>query len=148
MAEQTVSLLDQIKEVAEIRRNASELLEAKKQSYAKWEQDNNELLAQISLATEVQDKAETLLRELTIKAYNETGSKQPAPGLGIREYTRLEYDPKEALKWAMQHQIALSLDKKSFEGFAKATPLEFVQVHQEVQATIATDLNKVLEEIK
>jgi len=42
----------------------------------------------------------------------------------------------------------LSLDKKSFEGFAKATPLEFVKVTQEVQATIATDLGKYIMEVK
>jgi len=30
----------------------------------------------------------------------------------------------------MSHQIALSLDKKSFESFAKATPLEFVTIEE------------------
>jgi len=52
----------------------------------------------------------------------------------------LDYDPKEALKWAMEHQIALSLDKSSFDKFAKATPLDFVTIREEPRAQIAQNL--------
>jgi len=143
-----ISLLDQIKEVrgARLRLEVAKL--EKEQSFTEWEKANTDLLQEVNSAFAEVTTSETLLRELTVKAYNETGSKTPAPGVGIREVTKLEYDPKEALKWAMSHQIALSLDKKSFEGFAKATPLDFVEVKTEPQATIATDLNKALEEKK
>lgn len=144
---QTISLLDQIKVVAEARSNAKAYNEEKKKIYEEVEEKHASLFADAFNANQIVGEAETLLRELTIKAYNETGSKQPALGVNIRETTKLNYDPKEALKWAMEHQIALSLDKKSFEGFAKATPLDFVEVTTEAQATIATDLNKVLEGI-
>ena len=40
----------------------------------------------------------------------------------------------------MEHQIALSLDKSNFEKIAKTTPLPFVTIGKEVQATIATNL--------
>ncbi len=138
-------LLGHVKEVAVARQRLEVAKILKEQAFAKWEKDNADLIQEVNVASAEVTTTETLLRELTIKAYNETGNKTPAPGIGIREITKLEYDPKEALKWAMSHQIALSLDKKSFDGFAKATPLDFVKVYQEPQATIASDLSKILE---
>jgi len=143
---QTVSLLDQIKEVAKAREQKFLLGMAKQRSYEQWLETNLELMEQLANAETEVTEQEALLRELTIKAYNETGSKAPAPGVGIRELTKLDYDPKEALKWALEHKIALSLDKKTFEGFAKTTPLDFVAVTEELQATIATDLTQYLTE--
>jgi len=142
--EQTISLLDQIKEVAVARQRLEVAKLEKEMAFATWEKEHADLLQEVNSAFAEVTVTETLLRELTIKAYNETGSKNPAPGVGIRELTKLDYDPKEALKWALHHEIALSLDKKSFEGFAKATPLDFVKVSTEPQATIATDLSKAL----
>jgi len=138
-------LENQIKVVAQARKLAKEAVEAKISAYSEWEMANRNLIDNVTQTSEFASAAETVLRDLTIQVYQATGNKAPAFGVGIRELTKLEYDPKEALKWAMSHQIALSLDKKSFEGFAKATPLEFVKVNVEAQATIATDLSKVLE---
>jgi hypothetical protein len=122
--EQTISLGDQIKAVAQIRQGIKKLREEANKVYAEWEQQHNVLLSNLALSGQQLAEEESLLRELTIKAYRETGSKSPAPGVGIREMTKL-------------------LDKRSFETFAKATPLDFVDVYQEVQATIATDLEAV-----
>ena len=71
---QTISLLDQIKEVAKVRGMAQILLEAKKASQAEWELNNMRLLSEVATASEKVSEAESLLSELTIKAYNETGS--------------------------------------------------------------------------
>ena len=87
---------------------------------------------------------EDQLRLLTIAAYNLTGNKQPVPGVGIRESTKLDYEPGAALRWATEHKIALSLDKKAFEGIAKTSQLDFVTSRTEIQATIATDLAAVV----
>jgi len=138
-------LLEQVKVVAEARQRALKALEAKNAARLKWESENRALLDEATLTAALVASEESKLRDLTLQAYHETGNKAPAPGVGVREVIRLDYDPKEALKWATEHQIALSLDKKSFEGFAKATPLEFVKVTQEPQAIIAQDLSKVLE---
>ncbi len=145
---QTISLLEQVKLVSEARNLKQGLEYAKKESYARWEAENKDLLERIVYLNEYVAEAEQKLRELTLRAYNETGSKQPAPGVAVRELTRLEYDVKQALSWAIEHKICLSLDKRAFEGFAKATPLEFVEVWTELQATIATDLSKILLEVK
>ena len=141
-------LLEQIKVVVHARQVAKEAQELKDKAFNDWYGANNHLYINLELASNAQDEAETRLRELTIMAYHETGSKTPALGVGIRELTKLEYEPKEALKWALEHKISLALDKKSFEGFAKATPLDFVKVYTELQATIATDLSAAVEKQK
>ncbi len=137
-------LQEQIKVVATARKLAQEKADTWKTARTIWEESNKNLLDEAMQTSQFVSAAEIRLRELTLQAFTETGNKAPAPGVGIREVTKLDYDSKDALKWAMEHQIALNLDKKSFEGFAKATPLEFVRITQEPQAIIATDLSKYL----
>jgi len=140
-------LLEQIKAVAEARQIKAEIDQQVKDSRAKWEAENQGLLdQQRSLAEEVAG-CESMLRDLTLKAYQETGNKAPAPGVGIREVTKLEYDAKKAFDWAIQHAMALKLDTATFEKIAKASPPEFVKIHTDPQATIATDLSNILQEV-
>ena len=141
-----VKLSEQVQIVAKARQEATELKGRRDALLEDWNKANQELLDALTQAGAGVAEAETKLRELALKAYAETGNKSPSPGVGIREVTKLEYDPKQALTWAIEHKISLSLDKKSFEGFAKAMPLEFVNIHTEPQATIATDLSKIEEE--
>jgi len=143
-----VELKEQIKVVAICRSIAkcnSDILQREREA---WEEDFKEQITLVATTKQDVIDAEAELRELTLLAYAQTGNKTPEKGVGIREVTKIEYDPKEALKWALHHEIALSLDKKSFEGFAKATPLDFVQVHFEPEATIATDLSEFIKEEK
>jgi len=69
-------------------------LSLRRKRLAEWEEQHAELLSDIAENSQFLADAEELLREATIKAYHETGSKQPADGVGIRELTKLEYDPK------------------------------------------------------
>ncbi len=144
MAEIT-ALQEQIKVVALARQVAQFMADKKKAIYDDFISHHTDFFAEVVVTATKASEAEDRLRELTLAIYQETGNKKPCEGVGIREITKLDYDPKEALKWAMSHQIAISLDKKSFEGFAKTTPLDFVKISVEAQATIATDLSKVLE---
>jgi hypothetical protein len=139
-------LMEQIKAVALARENAKIAKESKDAAYSAWEREYKSLLDSVDETAKHLQESETKLREMTIKIYQETGNKQPAPGIGIREITRVEYDPKQAVKWAIEHKIALSLDKKSFEGWAKANQLDFVKISTEPQAIIATDLSAFLSE--
>ncbi len=133
-------LRGQVQVVAIARDKASRLKKQRDDLLEKWNNDNRWLLDRLTQSGADVAAEETTLRELTLQAYQETGNKTPVEGVGIREMTRLEYDQKEALKWAMSHQVALSLDRKTFEGLAKATPLDFVIITKEPQATIATNL--------
>ena len=134
-------LKEQIKVVAEARIKAVILRDKRDALMDEWNKANQELFDALTQAGADVAVEETKLRELALQAYElDKTNKAPAPGVDIREVTKLGYDPKEALKWALHHEIALTLDKKSFEGFAKATPLNFVTISTEPQATIAKDL--------
>jgi len=136
----------QVKVVAQARQEAQSLSDQKKALYDEFQTLHADFFGDVVVATTKVSEAEDKLRDLTIQAYQSTGNKAPAFGVGIRELTKLEYEPKLAFRWALEHKMALSLDKKSFESIAKTTPLEFVKVTTEPQATIATDLSKVLQE--
>lgn len=104
-----------------------------------FEHENAELIAKY---TEARDKAvdETLaLRTLVVRAFEESGEKQVAPGISVRVNKSLKYDPNTALDWARTHQFALALDKKTFEKIASVQPPDFVETVETVSAVIAWD---------
>ena len=136
----TTQLEGQIKVVAEARGRIAQLREEKNLALSMWENENKELLRHLDTTAEAVNVAEAWLRTLTLQAYNETGNKAPAVGVGIREVTKLTYGPREALTWATDHRMALKLDVSAFEKIVKVSPLDFVTITQEPQATIATNL--------
>uniref|UniRef100_A0A6M3L1I4 Uncharacterized protein n=1 Tax=viral metagenome TaxID=1070528 RepID=A0A6M3L1I4_9ZZZZ len=136
-------LKEQINAVVEVREHFDKLATFKKDALAKWEYDNNELLAEIILCTSVKAEAEDKLRELALQAYAETGEKAVAPGVGIRVRTLLGYSTKEAFEWAIEHKLALKLDPSAFEKIAKTSNIPFVSMTEEPTATIATELARV-----
>jgi hypothetical protein len=82
--------------------------------------------------------------------YEATGSKTPAPGVGIRITKAVAYDAGKALLWAREYGLALTVDAKAFERIALASPilpgdpLAFVQVTEQPQATLAKDLGAAI----
>jgi hypothetical protein len=82
-------------------------------------------------------EAEAALRQLAVHHYQATGQKTLAPGVKVRELTRLTYDPQVALAWAIEHRLALQLDVTAFEQLARMTALAFVTQHREPQATLS-----------
>ena len=137
-------LQEQIRVVAAARQEQKFLSDVKRQRLAEWESENKDLLHDISNNAEHLIDADALLRDMAIKVFNDTGNKTPAPGVGIREITRLDYDPQVAFLWATEHKVALKLDTPTFEKIAKASPPDFVKSLVVPQATIATDLSKYL----
>lgn len=105
-----MELLKQIKVVAEAREEYKVLSDKRKTLYDDFQSEHTEFFADVIVAATKTEEAEAKLRELTIKAYQETGSKAPALGVGIKEVTKLEYDAKEAFDWAVEHKIMLKLD--------------------------------------
>lgn len=135
-----VELEEQIKVVVEARGRLGSAVAVKNAIQAEYEADNKDMFDAIKVVSNEVDKAESLLRELTLLAFAETGDKAPAVGVGIREVTKLEYDGKVAFDWAKAHKMALKLDTKAFEKIAKVSPPDFVKIITEPQATIATNL--------
>ena len=105
-----------------------------------WEatQDANFLMQQE--AREAVNVLEAEVKHIRIETFDGE-TKTPLYGIGIREVSKLDYSDDAAYLWALSHQLALKLDKKEFEKIAKATPLYFVNVVTEPQATIARDLS-------
>ena len=110
------------------------------QEHNEWEAAHAASRESVKTAADVLATREKQLREYGLSLYAQTGNKAPCVGVSIRSMTRLQYDAAEALKWARHHDVALSLDKGTFEKIAKVTPPEFVEFIVEPQATIATDL--------
>lgn len=137
-------LQEQIKVVAQARQHREFLADIKKQRLVEWENEHEGLLKDIADNSQFLADAEEVLRDTTIKIFNDTGNKAPAPGVGIRELTKLDYDPQTAFTWATEHKVALKLDTSTFEKIAKASPPDFVKTLTVPQATIATDLSKYL----
>ncbi|KKK65136.1 hypothetical protein LCGC14_2977190 [marine sediment metagenome] len=132
----------QIKVVVAAREMTQRATAERIASYEKWVEVNQPLLDNESTAKIICQEVESALRELTLQAYAETGNKSPAHGVGIREVTKLEYDVKVALDWAVEHTMALKLDSSAFEKIAKVSPPDFVHVSQVPQATIASQLEE------
>ena len=138
------NILDMVKKVALYRSLGAKLAAEKKEQLARWEAENAELLEILAQYTSELAEAEPALRAEAIKIYQETGSKTPGPGVGIRLMQVLSYEEAEAFRWAVEHVMALRLDVKAFEKITKASPLPFVTITQEPQATISGDLEAVL----
>jgi len=115
---------------------------------AEWNRENQKLLDYLTQAGADVAVEEARLRELTLQVYTETGNKSPAVGVSVKIFEVLNYRPDEAKAWAISHGLALKLDVPVFEKVAKADTPDFVKIITEPQATIAIDLNAVLEEKK
>ena len=137
-----VDLEANISRVRSLRLSVSIMKDMIDERRAEWEAENRELLD--ALKTEgirLREEEETL-RAATLEAYRETGSKKPAPGVGIRIVKDLDYEECQAIEWAVEAGAGncLKLDKKNFEKAAEALALDFVTINSIPQATIAKEL--------
>ncbi len=135
-----------INTVVEARAKATEAKKARHDAQVAWEESNAILFQAEAVASGECASAEAKLKEEALKVYAEVGNKTVAPGVGIRLMTRLLYENKEAMDWAVKHELALKLDTSAFEKIAKTSNLPFVTITEEPIATIATELQAVDEE--
>ena len=96
-------------------------------------------LGQVNIDLKV---AEEKLRAATLEAYQETGNKKPAPGVGVRIVKEMLFDEDEAIQWAIRANAmrCLSLQKANFKKVADGLELAFVEILEVPQATIAKEL--------
>jgi hypothetical protein len=113
-------------------------------------QEFEELRQERSDIAEQIDNLRNEINELTLKAYLDTGEKNPASGVGVRVYTNYVYDEDKAFGYCRSRlPAALKLDKRKFEKYVKGVqdvqPLEFVEVKEDPRPTIASDLSEYLD---
>ena len=133
----------QINLVVEARKDNAYYNEAIRELKVVWEDYNKVILEEAARQKEELAASEVTLREMAVAIYAETGDKKVAPGIGIREVTKYAYDEAEALKWAIEHKMALKLDETKFKNHVKADPPDFVIITEEPTATIATELRVI-----
>ena len=109
----------------------------------KFDEENEELLS-LRNAKEVEiEELKEHIAEECISDYNETGVKEFQGGLKIRLNNRVNYDPDKALDWAkinMPAVVKQTLDKRSFDKFAKELDLDFVELKKEPSITYPSEL--------
>lgn len=90
---------------------------------------------------------EDAVRQAALEEYTRSGNKHPHPAIVVRVNKRLHYDVGAALKYCREHfdaAVKVVLDTKVFEKAAQSLGLDFVQITEEPQATIASDLTDYL----
>ena len=138
-----MELKELINKVVEARERMQGATLLRKESYERWAEENDHLFGLEKITKETCQEAETKLREMAIETYLKTLDKAVALGVSIRVMTKLDYDAKEAMEWAVKHELALKLDISKFEKIAKTENLTFVTITEEPTATIATELSRV-----
>lgn len=113
-----------------------------------YEEVNKDVFEQQKLAANSQLEEETKLREMALVLYQEFKEKHLISGVEIKIFENLIYEPGKALAWAKEKGLALKLDQKLFEKFAKAEKPDFVEIKEIPQAHIAKDLEKIFEKEK
>ena len=101
----------------------------------RWERENRELIKKIESAKADLLKLKNKIMFEAGVEYTDTGNKQLLGGLGIRCGVNLIYDENDALLWAQEHQLCLTLDKKAFEKIAKAQDIGFVKKENKITVT-------------
>jgi len=135
-------LTEQIQVVARARESANMAKGVVMALRDLWVIENSEALNDEVINKAIVEVEEAKLRELTLAYYKETKEKKPAIGVEVKITHPIEYDANLAYDWAMEHKIALSLDRKAFEKiveFPEARP-GFVTVKDEPKVYIATKL--------
>ena len=142
MQDVSAVLLQQIEHVKVLREDLESRTQDLHEKQIAFNQENAALIEEKCRLADACSEAEKKLRELTLAAYQATGSKKPAPGVGIRIVKSIEYDPAEARKWAASKGACLTLDTKAFEAVVLKSVFDDApgKVVEHPQATIAKEL--------
>jgi len=142
-------LLELVEMLAMSRKNLNSAIADKTEAQKMVDKIMTPHIEKIKLLAAATDALEQKVRETALTEYEATLDKKPAPGIEIKEFTKLKYDRTLAFQWAIEHDVALipaKLDEKTFERVAMTTRPDFVDVRHTPQVTIAKDLTTALTE--
>lgn len=136
---------EMLKKLAQARIARQRAKEAMSAMLAAVQQSQEYIAAQNAERLHAQMEAELTanIQEDAISAYKATGNKHPEDGVTIKVFTRLQYNPEEALAWAKTNAPFLvieSIDAKQFETLAKGGNVACVTIVDEPRAQIASKL--------
>lgn len=124
--------LKELKEKLELLEQRTNELKNKKQQF---EEENIELIEHINQLNTDITNCKDILRENAETGFLQDGNKKRLGGIGIRVGTALVYDINQALSWAKEHSLCLSLDKRAFEKIAKTQDIDFVDMKERITVT-------------
>ena len=125
----TRTLNDAARRLIAARNDADDLRDEFARRHAKFNADNAALIENRKLAEADVAAAEADVRSLARAHYDATKQTKPIPGIEIKVFKVLRYEPTRAFEWARETKLALvpqSLDTKAFEKIASVTDLPFV----------------------
>jgi hypothetical protein len=142
----------QVRQVANLRRREGELNTKIAEAKAAFWESIRYLTEEAKQLGSECASAEAMLKANTLAHYQQTGETKPTAGVQVKLYTHPVYDQDQADKWTREHRVARipeeiipeRFDRRAFEKIAKVTPIDFVVMKEEPKVTIATDLQKVL----
>lgn len=104
-----------------------------------WRLENAELLAEAAIAQEEFERKDKELRAAIVAAWpGGDASKTLADGLSVKVMTKLVYDDKAAIEWAIEKNLPdlLKLDATKFKKAAEALRPSFVVMESSITAVI------------
>ena len=137
-------MLDKVKVLHGLRQQQAILNAEIKESRTRWEERNAFTLNTKRDIDAAIAETEAELKTERVRTYNGE-DKSKMWGCAIRDVSRLDYMESLAFEWAVTHKLALRLNKPQFEKIARLTPMDFVTITTEPQATIAADLSEYVE---
>ena len=106
-----MNLKEDLKLLALLRAKAYNLHAAKILAYRQFEDSISPLLKEMRDTDMEIIYMEGIIREHAVDSFRESGDKTPAPGLTVKIFQEIRYNPREAFAWAKEHSIALALEK-------------------------------------
>lgn len=135
-----LSLSERLRRLAHARESFARVNGLLQQRREELELELAGAIAEATAAREQVSKLETEVRAAAEDHFKATGEKKPVPGIEVKQFTVVSYDPATALEWARQSGVALSLNKTEFERIAKTGSLPFVKIDTEPRCTISQKL--------
>lgn len=135
-----------VQEVAQARAALGEAKAALERTLAPVAEAHAQATAAVKQAAAVVADREAQAKALGLAHFATHEQAKPVPGLEIKLFEVLVYDPAVALAWCLEKGIAITppaLDVTAFEALAKVTPLPFVTKQQEPRAQLAKTLPTV-----
>jgi len=138
--------LERLRALADIRAEATNLKEQKRQLELDFQAEHMELFQHVQTVQKEVGIQEALLRDVAVTEWMATDPHPPKlfmPGITIRESQVATFDREFATKWALEHRLALKLDEATYRKLVllKQAP---GQVNTEYTAAIASDLDAAL----
>lgn len=130
-----------VEKLKEVLVSLNEKKEILKQLQEKFNVENKDLINEIANLNTEFEKQTAIVKYDAIEEFKVNGVKKLVGGIGIRETKDISYNEADALKWAKEKDMFITLDKKAFEKSAESLNLEFVNVNKVIQATIPKEFN-------